>query len=162
MSDQNQEPAQEGFEVEISTLPQAGEEGASFLAARRSPRRVRTRRRALGASAFLLLLVVVLGSLPTVRNHAVDMVQHFIPSPTPTLALSADRFYIETDVPWATVTLDGHSTTLPRIGVDAPLQLAHPSGGACPRAGAVVTHPPACPQTADSRAGHKLSPRPDQ
>jgi hypothetical protein len=127
----NQEPSQDTFEVEISDLS-IGETGEPVerhpstrlpSQARLSPR-AHARRSLLEALAFLLMVGVILGSQPTVRNRVVHLVQRFIPTPTPTLVPGADRFYIATDVPWAKVTLDGRPIALPRIGVDAPLQLA--------------------------------------
>jgi hypothetical protein len=122
--DRNQEPAQEGFELEISTLPQGEGEDARFLAARPSPRRARIWRRALKVCTLLLLLVVILGVLPPTRSQVVELVQRFLPIPTSPLPPGADRFYVDPDVPWTTVTLDGRPLRLPRIGAEAPLQLA--------------------------------------
>jgi hypothetical protein len=114
MDDLSQEPSQDAFEVEDSE---------SAPPTRLSPR-ARARRVALAAGAFLVLAVVIGGSLPNVRGQIAGLVQRFIPTPTPPLPPGADRFYIETDVPWTAVSLDGHPIALPRIGVDAPLRLA--------------------------------------
>lgn len=131
MNTPNPEPLPDPFEVEISAL--SADEGAEpeerqppgRLASQASlSPRARARRGALVASAFLVLLVVILGSLPNVRSQVVDAVQRLIPTPTPTLAPGADRFYIATDVPWSKVALDGRPIALPRIGMDAPLRLA--------------------------------------
>jgi hypothetical protein len=125
MSNRNHEPAQDSFEVEINSLPPREGVGASFLAGRLSPGRARIiRRRALRVCTFLLLLVVILSVLPPTRTQVADLVQRFLPTPTPTLPPGADRFYVAPDVPWTTVTVDGHLLRLPRIGVEAPLQLA--------------------------------------
>lgn len=131
MNTPDPEPLPNTFEVEISALPaDEGDEpedrqtGAGRAAQAPLSPRARARRVALVASAFLVLLVVILGSLPGVRNQVVGVVQSFIPTPTPTLAPGTDRFYIAADVPWTTVTLDGHAIALPRIGSAAPLRLA--------------------------------------
>ncbi|HEY7346756.1 MAG TPA: hypothetical protein VH599_00460 [Ktedonobacterales bacterium] len=131
MNDQKQEPASDSFEVEISAIPagEADKPDEHHPTTRLAPQarlsvRARARRIALVACAFLLLFVVILGGLPDVRNQIVDTVKRFIPTPTPTLAPGADLLYLETDVPWTTITLDGHPLAPPRIGVDAPLRLA--------------------------------------
>ncbi|MGO8947345.1 MAG: hypothetical protein ACLQUY_06730 [Ktedonobacterales bacterium] len=122
MSDQNQDPARESFEVEISHLPLDGE-GESFPVARLSPH-ARTWRIALGSSTFLVLLAVLVASVPALRSQVRDAVQGLMPIPTATLAPGADLLAIETDVPWTAVTLDGHRISVPRVGVSVPQRLA--------------------------------------
>ncbi|HEY7358947.1 MAG TPA: hypothetical protein VH590_20830 [Ktedonobacterales bacterium] len=128
MNDLNPDPLQDHFEVEISDLSSDGTDAPAPATRRVGPTRLspraRARRVALVASAFLALAVVILASQAATRNQVVGFVQQFIPTPTPTLAPGADRFYIAADVPWITVALDGQPIALPRIGVDAPLRLA--------------------------------------
>jgi hypothetical protein len=131
MNTPNQDPLQDNFEVEISDLSpdQADAPDGPAPSSRRAGQtrlspRARARRVALVASALLLLVVALLGSQPAMRSQVVGLVQRLIPTPTPTLAPGADRFYLATDVPWATVALDGQPIAPPRISVDAPLHLA--------------------------------------
>lgn len=127
----NQDPVQDTLEVEFSDLaadradaPDGRAPSAQLASRARLSSRARARRILLVASAFLLLAMVVLGSLPDVRSQVAGLVQRFIPTPTSTLPLDADRIYITVDVPWTKVALDGHPIALPRIGVNAPLHLA--------------------------------------
>jgi hypothetical protein len=77
--------------------------------------------------SFILLIVLVLpGSATALSNIAAGALNSLIPVSTPTPPW-ADRFYFDTEVPWTTVLLDGHSLHVPRIGIDAPLQLAQGS-----------------------------------
>ncbi len=133
MNEQDKEPPPDDFEVEVSDIhdddPDPTDDPDAFYAgtplsfqARLSPR-ARAWRISLVASAFLVLLVFLLGSFPDVRTKVVGVVQGWLPTTTPALPPNADRFYIETDIPWTSVSLDGRPLSLPRIGLDPPLQL---------------------------------------
>lgn len=128
MSTSKHEPEPDDFEVEISAVSadDAAPRGTvTRLSLRiRLSRTARAQRIGVVVSAFLVLLVVLLASLPELRNPAVGWVTRFIPTPTATLPPGADRFYLSADVPWTTITLDGQPIQPPRIGIDAPLQLA--------------------------------------
>ncbi|SRR5579883_303523 len=127
MSDTNPEAPFEDFEVEISDVSPEGSAGGRatirLSSQTRLSRKARAWRIGMVASAFLLLLVVIVASVPGLRGQVVGLVTRFIPTPTATLTPSADRFYFTAAVPWAAVALDGQAIHLPRIGVDPPLQL---------------------------------------
>src|SRR5712691_7094302 len=77
-------------------------------------------RLATAASVVLLALLVLPGSFPTLHN----IISNLVPTPSPTLPADADRFYMDVNVSWTRVFVDGHLVHPPRIGVDAPLKLA--------------------------------------
>jgi hypothetical protein len=124
----SQESAQDNLEVEISTLSPGddsqGNEAHPLLSGMRLSRNARARRIAIVASAFFLLVVVIVASMPTIRQRVVGPLESLIPTPTATLIPGSDRFYLETDVPWTRVSLDGQPVRPHHLGSDPPLHLA--------------------------------------
>lgn len=124
----DEESAQNDLEVEISHLsPDEGDQGDQahlLVSGMRLSRKARARRVAIVASAFLLLAVVIVASVPAIRQQAVGPLVRLIPTPTATLVPGSDRFYLETDVPWTSVSLDGQPVRPHHPGSDPPLRLA--------------------------------------
>lgn len=78
---------------------------------------------AIVASAVLLTFQVIPNSFSTMQSMMQQAVLPLIPASTPTLPPGYDSFYMDKDIPWAKVFVDGHQIRLPRIGVDEPLKL---------------------------------------
>jgi hypothetical protein len=73
----------------------------------------------------LLALVIVLTTIPAVRDDATGLVSRLLPSPTPTLVPGSDLFYLLPNPPGVVVSLDGHTLArLPPPGDPHPLRLA--------------------------------------
>ena len=117
-------------EFEVSDLRRAHTPlGAAPDARRLSPRR-RALRIALPCAAVGLALLVILGGIPALGGEAGASVSlrhasfgprvRFLPSPP----AGAAYFYVFTDVPWTTVTIDGKLAHLPVAERDAPLLLS--------------------------------------
>ncbi|HEV2459880.1 MAG TPA: hypothetical protein VGS80_16100, partial [Ktedonobacterales bacterium] len=90
--------------------------------------RARQRRLAATAGVILLALVVLFSASPDLRA---SLSAFFAPQPTaaPTAPLlpGQDRVYLDAEVPWTAVTLDGRRLALPQIGRDPPLRLTRGS-----------------------------------
>jgi hypothetical protein len=84
----------------------ADDSEVSDLGPRLSPR-ARLRRLAISVAAVLLALLVVVASLPALRQDALTLL--IAPTPTPTLRSlpGADTFYFLATPPWVTVLVDG-------------------------------------------------------
>jgi hypothetical protein len=96
----------------------------SVLAPRLS-RRARQRRFIATAGVILLALAVLFSASPALRA---SLGGAFVAlQPTAPLLPSQDQFYLDLEVPWTVVTLDGHRLALPQIGRDLPLRLARGS-----------------------------------
>jgi hypothetical protein len=91
---------------------------ASVLAARLTPGQ-RLRRLSLIAGMLLLVALVVLGG----TSGLWDGLRAWLPG-SAALSNGADRLYLDLDVPWTSVTLDGHTVRPPLLGVQPPLRLA--------------------------------------
>ena len=78
---------------------------------------------AIVASSVLLTFQVIPNSFSTVQSMTQQVELKLMPTPTPALPPGYDSFYIDKDIPWAKVFVDGHQMHLPRIGVDEPLKL---------------------------------------
>ena len=78
---------------------------------------------AIVASSVLLTFQVIPNSFSTAQSMTQQVVLKLMPTPPPALPLGYDSFYIDKDIPWAKVFVDGHQIHLPRIGVDEPLKL---------------------------------------
>ena len=123
------------FEVEIISLDQPRMTGdrndvllaplVSLPAKMRSSRRQQNRslRLAIVASAVLLTLLVIPNGFSTAQSMIQQAVLHPLPAPPPALPPGYDSFYMDKDIPWAKVFVDGQQIQLPRIGVDEPLKL---------------------------------------
>jgi hypothetical protein len=78
---------------------------------------------AIVATSVLLTFQVIPNSFSTVQSMTQQVELKLMPTPTPALPPGYDSFYIDKDIPWAKVFVDGHQIHLPRIGVDEPLKL---------------------------------------
>ncbi|TME06456.1 MAG: hypothetical protein E6I80_13715 [Chloroflexi bacterium] len=126
------EQPQDDFEVEIISLDQP-----SIIGDRNNipfvplPPKIRSTRHqpnwslrlAIVASAVLLAFQVIPNSFSTMQSMMQQAVLPLIPASTPALPPGYDSFYMDKDIPWAKVFVDGHQIRLPRIGVDEPLKL---------------------------------------
>jgi hypothetical protein len=130
MDNQHDRETGEEFHAEVSDVGGRRSPGVSTsrpLALAPSPahpaptRRWRALRLAGTLGAVALALLVILGSVPAVRDRVVGL----IPTPTPTLSPGGDLFYLLPNPPGTTVLLDGHSLArLPLPGDPQPLRLA--------------------------------------
>jgi len=123
---------QDDFEVEIISLDQPGmtsdRNDAPLMPLLPKPRFKRRQlnmslRLAIVASTVLLAFLAIPNSFPTVQSMAQQVVHNLIPPPIPALPPGYDSFYIDKDIPWTKVFVDGHQLHLPRIGIDEPLKL---------------------------------------
>ena len=121
--------------VQITPLPFDQEDNliplwlpSRWLLKARLPRKQRSLvlRLSLMLSFILLIVLVLPGSATALSNIAAGALTSLIPVSTPTPSW-ADHFYFDTEVPWTEVSLDGHPLHVPRIGIDAPVQLAQGS-----------------------------------
>jgi hypothetical protein len=116
------------FDAEVSDVrPRAG---AAATPPARSPLQPRlTPRRRLArlavVLAFGLALLVVLSSIPAVRDDAVGLANRVLPPPTPTLTPGTDLFYLLPNPPGVDVWVDGHMRArIPPPGDPHPIRLA--------------------------------------
>lgn len=77
------------------------------------------------ATTVMLALLLLVSAVPALRSGAQSWLSGMAPPPAAALAPPGDRFYFSASVPWTTVSLDGHTITLPWIGRDPPLALPH-------------------------------------
>ncbi len=95
----------------------------SPLAPRFTPRQRRLQLLATTGLILLTLIIIIASYAPT-RSAVGNLLSPFFPSPQPTLAPGADRFYVEGAPSWGQLLVDGKLIpSPPRTGVDAPLQL---------------------------------------
>jgi hypothetical protein len=95
-----------------------------FLKSRFSPRQhTLTLRLSVVLSFIVLVLIILPGSWQSLRNTPFGALSSLIPTPTPMLFPEEDSFYMNVNIPWTKVFLDGHLIYLPRNS-DAPLKLA--------------------------------------
>src|SRR5256714_1185775 len=95
------------------------------------PPKIRSTRRQLNrlwvlaivTSSVLLTFLVIPNGFSTAQSITQQVVLKLMPTPAPALPPGYDSFYIDKDIPWAKVFVDGHQMHLPRIGVDEPLKL---------------------------------------
>ena len=119
MDGQQREDARDDLQAEVSEIGEPGHALSSL-----EPRM--TRRRALRLAgivgALLLALLVILGSVPSLRDRAVALA---FPTPTPALAPGADLFYLPVNPQGTVVLLDGRPLAhVPVPGDPQPLRLA--------------------------------------
>lgn len=124
MGEVEPEASQNDFELEISDLDE------SDLPARLSHRahllsRPPGRLLILLNGLLLLTVVLLLISTPSVRNLVSGIFIPPVSTPTATIVPGTDLFYITAEPSWGHLSVDRHSTSLPTIGVDPPLRLAH-------------------------------------
>ncbi len=95
-----------------------------FLKSRFSPRQHTLALRLSVVLRFIVLVLIILpGSWQSLRTPPFGALSSLIPTPTPTLFPEEDSFYMNVNIPWTKVFLDGHLIHLPRNS-DAPLKLA--------------------------------------
>ncbi|MDQ6662603.1 MAG: hypothetical protein M3Z24_16765, partial [Chloroflexota bacterium] len=123
---------QDDLEVEITPLEPTVSPHLSRPARFSGKYLLPERQRALALSAsvilslVLLLSIVLPGSLPTLRSLTTKL---FTAAPVPTPASTrqvlreTNRFYLDVNIPWTQVFLDGHLLSVPRLHIDPPLQL---------------------------------------
>jgi hypothetical protein len=136
---QERDPSRESDDLTVERGVLSGASpspGPVSILAPRLLRRARQRRLAVTGGVILLALAVLFSASPALR---VSLLGVFAPQPTaaPTAPLlpGQDQIYLDAEVPWTTVTLDGHRLALPQIGRDPPLRLAHGSHRLVWRAG---------------------------
>jgi len=128
MDGREQPDTSDEFDAEVSDL--RGRAGCAEVAPARSPfqPRLTPRRRLVRLAGILsagLALVVVLGSIPAVRNSAAGLASPFLPPPKPTLVPGSDLFTLLPNPPGVDVSLDGHVLAQPPApGAAHPLRLA--------------------------------------
>ena len=99
--------------------------GSQWLAKKFTPRqRTFALRISVIFSLLLLIILVIPASIPVVENFTTQLYNRIVPPPLPKLAPGEDSFYFDVNVPWEAVTIDDHSTAIPRIGIDRPVVLA--------------------------------------
>ena len=84
-----------------------------FLA-RLSPRQ-RARRAVIAAGLPLLAVVIILSTFASVRGRVGALLFPLHPTPTFDASPAANRLYLDVDVPWLRITLDGRPVTAPVI-----------------------------------------------
>lgn len=127
MDDLEPEQLQDDFEEKIIPLPLPDDAIPTFPPRRtlKAPHPSRWHSLALRLSIVLsfMLLLVLSGSFQTLRNTTFGALGILMPTPTPTLFPQEDSFYMNVNIPWTTVFLDGHLIHVPRNS-EAPLKLA--------------------------------------
>jgi hypothetical protein len=99
----------------------------SVLAPRLS-RRSRLRRLSATGGVILLALVVLFSTSSALRASLAGVfASQATAAPTAPLLPGQDQFYLDAEVPWTAVTLDGHRLAPPQIGRGSPLRLARGS-----------------------------------
>jgi len=97
----------------------------SWLISPQSPRQ--RKQRLVTFIAFSLVLLIILGSTPGVRNLASGLIGRVtaLPTPTPTLSSAATEFYVQGDPPWGHLAIDGRLLSIVPAPVAArPLHLS--------------------------------------
>jgi hypothetical protein len=131
----DQKPERQSDELELSDvdaqpLPRVVIAGRGPRSARHAWRAARfTPRRGLrllGAlSAIALALLAILSSNPVLGAGANQLAFGWLPTPSPTLGLNDQSYYLLPNVPWGTVLLDGRPLArIPVAGDPHPLHLA--------------------------------------
>ena len=132
MNETEHEHPPDDFEVEIISLDQLSISGErNYIPFVPLPPKIRSTRRQLNrlwllaivTSSVLLTFLVIPNGFSTAQSITQQVVHKLMPTPAPALPPGYDSFYIDKDIPWAKVFVDGHQMHLPRIGVDEPLKL---------------------------------------
>ncbi|HLZ24127.1 MAG TPA: hypothetical protein VKQ30_18590 [Ktedonobacterales bacterium] len=128
MDGQDHRSADDDFTAEVSDL-YPREDAAPRTIPRglfeQRTRRQRGVRVGLALGAGLLLLAIIMGGSPGLRERALEMIPGLITTPTATLTPGDDLFYLLPNPPGVDVTVDGqHLTSLPLPGASHPLRLA--------------------------------------
>ncbi|MGH2484669.1 MAG: hypothetical protein ACRDHE_01525, partial [Ktedonobacterales bacterium] len=89
------------------------------LLARRLTSRQRLLRLAVIAGLPLLTLIVILGANESFRQR----IHGLVVGPTATLGPASNRIYLDIEVPWLRVMLDGHTVTPPILYQQPPITL---------------------------------------
>src|SRR5205823_745383 len=126
MSNQDHNQLHDNDDIEIVTLPDSNDEVAaqkqsgrvsspSSLTSRYIPRQRALQIVTITSIIILLILLIILsGSLP-VRTLAIRLLLGPTPSPTASIALGSDLFYIRSNIPWAHFSLDGRPLAHPPV-----------------------------------------------
>jgi hypothetical protein len=78
---------------------------------------------ATAACTVLLTFLVIPSGFSIVQSTIQQAAQNLIITPTPAIPPGYDSFYIDKDIPWVKVFVDGHQIDLPRMGIDKPLKI---------------------------------------
>jgi hypothetical protein len=121
--------SQNDFEIHVSGLDELDTAANGSQPSHRSRKPVfspRQRRLYLVLLNGLMIVVVVLilASTTSVRDLVSSVFIHPTPSPTATLVPGVDLFYVQASPSWGRLLADGHSTSIPAIGIDPPLRFA--------------------------------------
>jgi hypothetical protein len=129
---EEQEQLPNDFEVEITNLDRQsiiGErKGIPFIP---WPKKIRSTRHqpkklllyAIVACTVLLTFLVIPSGFSIVQSTTQQAAQNLVVTSAPALPPGYDSFYIDKDVPWVRVFVDGHQIELPRMGIDKPLKI---------------------------------------
>lgn len=79
---------------------------------------------AVVACTMLLTFLVIPSGVSIVQSTTRQATQNLMVTPAPALPPGYDSFYIDKDVPWVKVFVDGHQIQLPLIGIDEPIKIA--------------------------------------
>lgn len=130
MDDTEQTQLPDESEEQIVPLDEMHAPADFFQSSQRLVKKFTPRQRTLALrisvmlSLLLLIVLVIPASIPGVRDFPAQLYNRIVPPPLPTLAPGVNSFYFDVNVPWETVTIDGHATAIPRIGIDRPIVLA--------------------------------------
>jgi len=127
VDDLEHEQAHDDLEAKITPIP-ASDETTPSEHLDHSSRKPRFSSRRLNLilrvsviiNLILLALLVIPGSLPTLGHLFTSLG----PASTPTLAPGAGNFYLDVNVPWTKVFIDGRLVGIPRISSEPPITLA--------------------------------------
>jgi hypothetical protein len=105
---------------ELAILEERDDGAPASLHLRRLTHAQRARRGGVALGAVLLALALLLGTAPpAVRADLHGALFGPTPTPTPRLDVTDGRFYFVPEVPWGTLTLDGHRLTAAPMPGDA-------------------------------------------
>jgi hypothetical protein len=115
----NETGADGGDPLDDGPAPPRQDEGTTdaferLFIARLSPRQ-RARRAAIVAGLPLLALAIILSTFASVRGRVGGLLFPVQPTATFDASPAANRLYLDVDVPWLRITLDGRPVTVPVI-----------------------------------------------
>lgn len=126
MDDLEHEQAHDDLEAKITPIPASDETTPSenldhsSRKTRLSPQRLNLiLRLSVIINLILLALLVLPGSLPTLGHLFTGLG----PASTPTLTPGSGNFYLDVNVPWTKVFIDGQLVEVPRISIELPITL---------------------------------------
>jgi hypothetical protein len=130
MGEVESEQSQNDSGIEISNIDEPDVADNSSKPVRPSPSplsspRQRKLQLTITAAIVILTVILILATTAPVRELVRGAFIHPAPTPTPTLFLGVDLFYIQGTPPWGHFSIDGHSIArLPRISIDPPFRLS--------------------------------------